>query len=263
MNRTIRMMFAVCVALGAQACTPADNTSTVVGTGGRAGGSGGAQGGGTGGTQGGGTGGSTVSGSGGTTVSGSGGQSAGTGGAAAGTGGAGTGGASAGTGGASAGTGGASAGTGGASAGTGGRAAGTGGGAAGGASGTVCGMGVRNNAACTTGCTGNICGLADLGLRDCPCNASMVYQCAGCTFTITPDTMNVLSPPATPLPVCTADIMDELPCTTKGDRCTCMTGVSTGCLEGVTSTSPQACACWLAGDTAGTFIWDCDRQPWR
>lgn len=99
MNRTIRMMFAVCVALGAQACTPADNTSTVVGTGGRAGGSGGAQGGGTGGTQGGGTGGSTVSGSGGTTVSGSGGQSAGTGGAAAGTGGAGGG--AAGTGGAS------------------------------------------------------------------------------------------------------------------------------------------------------------------
>ena len=120
---------------------------------------------------------------------------------------------------------------------------GTGGGSADG--GTQCGSGIRNNqTACTAACTGSICGLHDLGRRDCACPATGMYQCASCAF---PGNEPILVAPTSPLTNCTGSdtaLRAMATCPTQGERCQSITDAA------------HVCACWM-----GT--WDCDDKPWE
>jgi hypothetical protein len=182
---------------------------------------------------------SSDSGDGGSSPGGSSAGSAGTGGGSAGSG---SGGTDSGTGGmasgGSSGTGG-SAGTGGASSGTGGASSGTGGATAAG----PCGSGITNGqTACAASCSGSICGLSDLGSRDCNC-VSGIYQCASCEFS---GGEPILDPPAAELPACA-----EAEATLKGSTCT--TAENGERCQPTDAT--RVCACWNAE-------WDCDKKPW-
>ena len=176
----------------------------------------------------------------------------GTGGAGGSSGGAGTGGSggsTGGSGGSTGGTGGGSGGSGGSTGGSGGSTGGTGGsgGSSGGTGGsgggtTPCGTGIRTGTTpCTASCTGNVCGLADLGRRDCLCVESL-YQCNPCAF---PGNEPILQPPATPPSDCGDDEAR------RGSAC------SAG--EQAVMCQPndqnRICVCW-------NLEWDCDRKPW-
>ena len=176
--------------------------------------------------------------------------SGGSGGTGGGTGGSG---ATGGSGGSTGGTGGSTGGTGGSAGGTGGSAGddgGSTGGSAGADGGGQCGTGISNGAACTASCTGNVCGLADLGRRDCAC-VNDVWDCESCEF---PGNESILEAPDGALPACPAgdasdseDALKGETCTTQGERC-----------EPPEDTT-RVCACW----TMPTDLeWDCDKKPW-
>jgi hypothetical protein len=149
---------------------------------------------------------------------------------------------SAGSTGGSAGSTGGSAGSTGGNSGSSGGSAGTTGGSAGSGGSTQCGSGISNGTtACTGPCTGSVCGLADLGRRDCACT-NAVYECDSCAFS---GDESILQQPTEPLEPC-----EEDEATLKGSACT----------ENEARCQPtdltHVCACW-AGE------WDCDDNPWE
>jgi hypothetical protein len=87
-----------------------------------------------------------------------------------------------------------------------------------------------------------VCGLHDLGRRNCNCPAS-VYVCESCAFS---GTEPILNPPSGALTNCTgADTaLRGMPCTENGAMCQSTTDAA------------HVCACWMGE-------WDCDDKPWE
>lgn len=68
------------------------------------------------------------------------------------------------------------------------------------------------------------------------------------------DQPSIIVPPTEPMPDCPADLVEEAPCTTMGDRCQILTP------NDQAGDTGDMCACWLTDDD-GQTIWDCDGPP--
>lgn len=97
-------------------------------------------------------------------------------------------------------------------------------------------------------CAGRVCGLADLGTRDCTCTLAKVWDCTSCAFPMGPNQPSVLIPPGTgdagALRTCEVGVAREVTCSPMGDRC---------------QQGEDVCACWVIDD--GMNVWDCDNPP--
>jgi hypothetical protein len=128
--------------------------------------------------------------------------------------------------------------------GNGGSTAATGGSA--GTSGTTCVQPISSTTNCTAACTGDDCGIHNLGLRDCACpTPGSPYVCDSCSMAGV--TASIIEAPTTPLTDCTmADgpMEDRTDCTTAndGERCQSLAGAT------------RFCACY-------NLTWDCASKP--
>jgi hypothetical protein len=124
-------------------------------------------------------------------------------------------------------------------------ATGTGGSSSSGATGgTIVCTGISRDAPCEVEgeCPGLVCGLLDIGSRDCTCAGT--WDCTSCAY---PDPLpDILMPPEEPLEPCEG-VVEGSPCPTSGERC---------------ALSEEICACWDGFTSgAGVMEWDCDDPP--
>jgi hypothetical protein len=134
----------------------------------------------------------------------------------------------------------------------GGSAGATAGGSGGGTANPNCPVKIDSKTACTAVATCNdaYCGVFKLGAKDCTCAAaSGMFMCNSCDYT--GKTEEIVLPPASALPACTADDMTLESTTgcTKGMRC-----------RSTDTAKIRFCACWDDPVEGGT-VWDCDALP--
>jgi hypothetical protein len=109
--------------------------------------------------------------------------------------------------------------------------------------------GISNGQAClfTGTCSNRVCGLADLGSRNCVCSGG-TWDCTSCAFPMGPNQPSVLVPPGTgdagALRTCEVGVARNVTCSPMGDRC---------------EQGEDVCACWVVDD--GMNVWDCDNRP--